>query len=116
MCGLVGFLHKQGYGPVGAHQVAMLNALFRRGPDSTGIAIYGRPRGDAYVLHARLGDADRQNGHVVEAIEKLGFVKELTARGHGVRAEVVWADGLAELADVVEHANGHVDVLSLCRS
>ena len=116
MCGLVGFLYKEGYGPVGAAQVAMLDALFRRGPDSTGIAIYGRPRTDAYVLHARLGDADGQNGHVVESIEKLGFIKELTARGHGVRAEVVWADGLAELADAVEHANGHVDVLSLGRS
>jgi glutamate synthase domain-containing protein 1 len=42
MCGIIGFLDKRGPdAPVGAALLAMLRALGRRGPDSTGVALYG---------------------------------------------------------------------------
>jgi methylamine---glutamate N-methyltransferase subunit A len=117
MCGLVGFLYKSGFGPVGEVQVKMLDALYRRGPDSTGIAIYGRPNESEYVLHARLRDAgDGYREGVVAAVKRLGGVKQVTAEGSELRARVVWPGDLGELADSVEHANGEVEVMSVGRA
>ena len=47
MCGIVGFLDKRGGTdrPVGRTLLAMLDALGCRGPDSTGVAIFGPARG-----------------------------------------------------------------------
>lgn len=115
MCGLVGFLYKSSFGPVGEIQVKMLEALYRRGPDSTGVAIYGRPQSAEYVLHARLGEA-AANGHperVLEAIGRLDGVTSVTASGPDIRAQVAWSGGLEQLADSIEHANGRIDVTSL---
>ena len=112
MCGLVGFLYKQGVGPVGEIEVRMLDTLYRRGPDSTGVALYGPPQASAYVLHARV---ESRNG-AVSAIEALEGVKAVTHAGSDVRAEVVWDGDLAALAESVEHANGRIDVMSVGRS
>lgn len=112
MCGLVGFLYKTGFGPVGEIQVRMLDTLYRRGPDSTGVAIYGRPRSDDYVLHARVLSA---NG-AASAIGALEGVKSVSHAGSDIRAEVAWQGKLGELADAVEHVDGHVDVMSVGRA
>lgn len=113
MCGIVGFLYKDAFGPVGEIQVKMLDALYRRGPDSTGVALYGAPQESAYVLHARLGG---EGDGAVEAIGRLAGVQAVTSRGHDLRAQVAWDGRLEQLADSVEHANGHVEVMSVGRS
>jgi glutamate synthase domain-containing protein 1 len=112
MCGLVGFLYKDSFGPVGDVQVKMLDALYRRGPDSTGVAIYGRPRESGYVLHARL---EIENG-AVDAINGVAGVKDVKKTGNDLRAEIAWQGDLGDLADAVEQANGHVDVMSVGRA
>ncbi len=117
MCGIVGFLYKSGFGPVGAVQVQMLDALHRRGPDSTGVALYGRPQAQEYVLHARLeSDGPGYGERVVEAVGRLAGVRAVTPTGRDLRASVAWDGELEQLADSVEHANGRVNVTSVGRS
>lgn len=55
MCGIIGFLDKHGgHGrPIGRTLLTMLQALSCRGPDSTGVAIFGPARG-AWVLQVKL--------------------------------------------------------------
>jgi hypothetical protein len=56
MCGLCGFLYKDSArtGAVGRVLHGMLLPMGRRGTDSTGIAMYGSPQADSYVLRARI--------------------------------------------------------------
>src|SRR4051794_31761432 len=105
MCGLVGLLYKQAPGPIGAMQVKMLGALYRRGPDSTGVALYGTGSAADYVVRARLGG----NGHrdeVLAAIRGLDAVHEASAQGAEVRAQVGWQGELEALAQTIEGADG----------
>ena len=43
MCGIAGFLAKREGVPVAESLVGMLQALYGRGPDSTGLSLYGAP-------------------------------------------------------------------------
>src|SRR4051794_8541597 len=105
MCGLVGLLYKQAPGPIGAMQVQMLGALYRRGPDSTGVALYGSGSPVDYVVHARLGGNGRRD-EVLEAIRALDAVREASLQGSEVRAHVGWEGELEALAQTIERADG----------
>ena len=122
VCGIAGILFKDTsrVGPVGRTMVEMLQALNRRGPDSTGVALYG-PADEGYRLRARIqpngnggafGDVDRAR----EAIESLASVRDLTTTPGGITATVSYEGDLGELADGVEAADSSLDVLSLGRS
>src|SRR2546429_9020665 len=79
MCGIVGFLAKRDDVDVAANLVAMLQALRGRGPDSTGLSLYGAPfdgdllasvwAGDDGGAHARdaVLEADHRHGEDVSA-------------------------------------------------
>src|SRR5665809_145188 len=104
MCGITGILFKdpERTGPVGRIQVEMLQALHRRGPDSTGVALYG-PAKAGYLLRARLQPDD--NGRVErarEAIEGLATVRELAPTPGGVTASIGYEGELSALADGIE--------------
>ena len=49
MCGIAGIVYKQGPGPVGDGLLKMLAGCQHRGPDSTGMAMYG-PSGQELIL------------------------------------------------------------------
>jgi glutamate synthase domain-containing protein 1 len=115
MCGITGILFKDAEraGPIGRIQVEMLQALHRRGPDSTGVALYG-PAEAGYLMRARLqpngeGRVERARA----AIEALATVRELTPTPGGVSASVAYEGELATLADGVESTDETLDVLSL---
>jgi glutamate synthase domain-containing protein 1 len=118
MCGITGILFKdpQRTGPVGRIQVEMLQALHRRGPDSTGVALYGPPEA-GYLMRARLQpDGEGQIDRARSAIEALATVRELAPTPGGVRASVAYEGELAVFADRVEAAEETLDVLSLGHS
>jgi methylamine---glutamate N-methyltransferase subunit A len=118
MCGITGILFKdpQRTGPVGGIQVEMLQALHRRGPDSTGVALYG-PAEAGYLMRARLQpDGEGQLDRARAAIEALATVRELAPTPGGVRASVGYDGELAAFADRVEAAEETLDVLSLGHS
>jgi glutamine phosphoribosylpyrophosphate amidotransferase len=70
MCGIVGFLDKQGGRPLGQTLLAMLQALGCRGPDSAGLAVFSFP-GDA-DWHLRL-----QGPSGMPPDEVIGTLREL---------------------------------------
>jgi len=121
MCGIAGILFKDPdrVGPVGRTMVQMLQALHRRGPDSTGVALYG-PTEAGYRLRARLqngaGAGNGQEERARKAIESLATVSELSPTPGGVTATVAYEGDLGELADGVEAAERGLDVLSLGHS
>lgn len=75
MCGIVGYLRKRGDAdqrPVGTVVMAMLRALATRGPDSTGVALYGLP--DEGQLRVRLKLADGEPASALEpaVLQRVG--------------------------------------------
>src|SRR5260370_18282872 len=77
MCGIAGILYKQQEGPIGDLLIKMLADLNRRGPDSTGVALYGNlPKGNL-VLRIKV-DEDVQE----ETIDWEAMIVE-TAPGSG---------------------------------
>jgi glutamate synthase domain-containing protein 1 len=57
MCGIVGFFAKSGeQAETGAVILGMLRALGCRGPDSTGVALFGAPSDGNVVVRVKLGD------------------------------------------------------------
>ena len=60
MCGIAGILFKQQEGPIGEILIKMLADLNRRGPDSTGLALYSNlPKGNL-VMRVKV-DEDAQD-------------------------------------------------------
>jgi glutamate synthase domain-containing protein 1 len=105
VCGLVGIFHKgeATEGPVGDVLVPMCQDLFRRGPDSTGFAVYRRATNGTLVVRVDLDRPDLQNAAelTVIATEQLVLVKEWKLIGRSVRLEVD-SDGDGKLADWIE--------------
>src|SRR3989442_12191739 len=60
MCGIVGVFYKGdgAVGPVGQIMTDMCDQLFRRGPDSAGVALYGAPIHGGLVVRVDLDRAD----------------------------------------------------------
>jgi methylamine---glutamate N-methyltransferase subunit A len=108
MCGIVGYLDKGEAGaPVGATLLAMLAALARRGPDSSGIALWGA---EAAGLVARVQSAAPDL--VLERSGRLGRVVRRAAAGALLRLEVRTADSTA-LLRAIEAPGADAEVVSL---
>ena len=76
MCGIAGFLAKKDGVPVADGLVAMLQALHGRGPDSTGLSLYGAPHEGELVASIWAGDdggAEARQG-ILEAIDRHGQI------------------------------------------
>src|ERR671937_830464 len=82
MCGIVGFLSKtenSEYRPLGLILLNMLKALGCRGPDSAGVAIFGRSREPNYILRIKLpgrGNFAEQGEAVAERLRRIVPVHE----------------------------------------
>src|SRR5690242_15371537 len=114
MCGIVGILYKQRdrYGPVGDVQRVMLDALFRRGIDSAGIALYGQPRDGELVLRARVSDAATAEDVVAAVAASADDV--VSRQIDGTAVQVRYAPDGADIAAVADAAEAaargvHVD-------
>ena len=93
MCGIVGIFYKGacdgGVGPVGDVLVRMCQELFRRGSDSTGFALYGRPDG-ATLVRVDLERTDLERGAELAAVAagEVGDVLGWELIGRSVRLEM----------------------------
>jgi glutamate synthase domain-containing protein 1 len=105
VCGLVGIFHKgeATEGLVGDVLVPMCQDLYRRGPDSTGFAVYRHSTNGTLVVRVDLDRPDLQNAAelTVIATEQLVLVKEWKLIGRSVRLEVDTDDD-GKLADWIE--------------
>lgn len=117
MCGLCGFLYKDParFGPVGRMMYDMLGPLDRRGIDSTGVALYGLPQEDSYVLRVRLEANGSTPDAVFGALAGQGAVMEQNVTGANLRARIRYDGDLGALTDTVEHVPA-TEVFSIGRA
>jgi glutamate synthase domain-containing protein 1 len=119
VCGIVGIFHKGEArdGPVGDVLVPMCQDLFRRGPDSTGFAVYRPVQDGTLVVRIDLDRPDLQNAAelAVIAAEQLVLVKEWELISRSVRMEVD-SDADGKLADWIEGRIEGARVFSIGRA
>lgn len=91
MCGIVGlFLKDKSLEPRLGHLLSdMLITMTDRGPDSAGIAIYGKPSSDAAKITIQSADAAR---------DFAGLEKELIAEGIDARVSIKSTHAVIEIA------------------
>jgi hypothetical protein len=104
-------------GAVGGLLADMCQELGRRGPDSTGLALYGEPVEGALVVRVDLDrpDHDAAAAAVVTACAELTAVREQRRTGRSLRLVVGTVDG-AHLADHLETRVLGVRVFSIGRA
>jgi glutamate synthase domain-containing protein 1 len=119
VCGIVGVFYKGegAEGPIGRTLSDMCDQLFRRGPDSAGVALYGHPLEDALVVRVDLDrpDHDVAEGEVLAAVDSVTSVKEAVRRDRSLRL-VVADDDDGKLADLIEERVAGTRVFSVGRS
>jgi glutamate synthase domain-containing protein 1 len=118
MCGIVGYFDTSGHArePIGATLLGMLSALGCRGPDSSGVAIWGAPA-DGLVLRVKAGEgagAAARRRDVLARAGRLARVTSSTTTGALLRLVVSKTDPV-ELAAAIEAAGVDVEVVSLGR-
>jgi methylamine---glutamate N-methyltransferase subunit A len=120
MCGIVGYWGKVAGGEanIGSTLLGMLNALACRGPDSTGVALFGKVKPNEFVAQVKIGD----NGNAVERLREIEErVKKFKAHdftqcGAYLRFVLTKNEGLKEFIATVEATGSDVEVVSLGRS
>lgn len=122
MCGIAGLIHRGGKtADVGQEMTAMLQSLKHRGPDSTGFALYGKPKKDKLVLRFKVAEQEDiakgfkihqeikdRRAEVNRRIEELGGKIETQeeATEYAFRYVVSYDGDRRQLADFVEDVEG----------
>ena len=78
MCGIVGYFRKaESEGPLGEVMLRMITALGCRGPDSTGLALYGGKRKTGAVVRVKLADEEERAPQAKAILHALEAVTEI---------------------------------------
>lgn len=116
MCGIVGVFYKEkgAHGPIGQVLSDMCDQLFRRGPDSAGVALYGRAMSEALVVRVNIerGDLERAEEQLISAVEAVTAVKDFSRADRSVRL-IVADDADGKLADQIEDCVDAAHVFSI---
>jgi methylamine---glutamate N-methyltransferase subunit A len=128
MCGIAGLIHRGNADNIGREMTAMLQALKHRGPDSTGFALYSKPRKKKkFVMRFKVAEgAEARSGFAIarqmnerkdevdKRLEELGATidKEKSIDGYAFRYEITFDGDLRRLASYVEDIEA-VEILSL---
>jgi len=127
MCGIAGLIHRKQTGDIGQEMTAMLQSLKHRGPDSTGYALYGKPRESELVLRFKLAeqaemskgfDIHRQiqerRAEIDRRLAELGakILQAEPATEYAFRYRITFAGDLRRLANYLEDVEG-AEMLSM---
>lgn len=127
MCGIAGLIHRGKAGDIGREMTSMLLSLKHRGPDSTGFALYGTPKGDELVLRFKVAEQeDMRKGfrihqevkdrkaEVDRRLAELGaaILEQEAATEYAFRYRIAYGGDRRRLADYVEDVDG-AEILSL---
>ena len=118
MCGITGVFYKErNDGPVGQLISDMCDQLFRRGPDSAGVALYAPPLEEGLVVRVDLDrpDLDEAEARVASAAGEVTTVLEAARRSRSFRL-VVRDDAEGKLADQIEERVPGARVFSIGRA
>jgi methylamine---glutamate N-methyltransferase subunit A len=127
MCGIAGLIHRGRRGEVGREMLAMLQALKHRGPDSTGLALYGPPADGRLVMRFKVAEQDdlrkgfaihqqidERRATIDARLEELGATIESAeaVTKYAFRYRFTFKGDIRRLADYVEDVEG-AEILSL---
>ena len=76
MCGIAGVINKKKTVNVGEQMRLMLQGIKHRGPDSTGYAMYGKPKKDGFILidansnKFKIGNPSREDPIILKILDK----------------------------------------------
>ena len=102
--------------PIGDILFRMLSALSRRGPDSTGVAVFGKSQAPNLVLRIKLGERgnfEKKGSAVLEEIRKLVPVHRHQVFSEYLRLVIAPENDLRELIEKVEEAADELELVSL---
>ena len=127
MCGIAGLIHRGKTGDIGREMTAMLQSLKHRGPDSTGFALYGSPKGNALVMRFKVAEQEdmkhgfdihdqvkKRREEVDKRLKSLGatIVSEDEATEYAFRYTLDYGGDKRKLANYIEDIEG-AEILSL---
>jgi glutamate synthase domain-containing protein 1 len=127
MCGIAGLIHRGKTGDIGKEMTSMLQSLKHRGPDSTGFALYGSPKGNTLVMRFKVAEQDEMKSgfhihdqvkerrkEVDRRLKELGatIVSEDEATEYAFRYTIDYGGDKRKLADYIEDIDG-AEILSL---
>lgn len=117
MCGIAGYWAKseQGSTPVGCVLLKMLMALGCRGPDSTGVALYGPGHAGRWAVRVKLGDhanLSERSAKVADAAADFGG-KDVKQIDSCLRLSIRELDDPQSFLSSVESIGDDVEVISL---
>ena len=127
MCGIAGLMHRGKPAAIGDEMTAMLKSLAHRGPDSTGFALYGMPRGQELVMRLKLAEQEEtrkgfdiqrklplRKQEVDKRILELGgkIIQSEPVTEYAYRYRFQYDGDRRRFADYVEDVEG-VEILSL---
>lgn len=119
MCGIAGLIHRGKSGAIGGEMTRMLQALKHRGPDSTGVALYGLADDDptTYVLRFKVAEQEEmrhgfkikdsvkeRRAEIDRRLKEMGaeVTRADEATGYAYRYEVTYDGEMRRLIDYLE--------------
>ena len=117
MCGIVGFFSKSG-GQVEAGRtiLGMLRALGCRGPDSAGVALFGAPDDNRFVVRVKLGDdgdLESRARQMASRLEAFSGVSHFSTTASYARFQVSGETDLQRLTSSIESLDEDFEVVSI---
>jgi glutamate synthase domain-containing protein 1 len=116
MCGIVGFFAKDKQeAEIGRTIIGMLRALGCRGPDSAGVALFGTPDGDRFIVRVKLGDGGdlESRAHRISAcLETLPGCSRVSTKASYARFLTEDETDLLRIASAVERLDKDFEVVS----
>jgi len=119
MCGIVGYFRKlDSEGPIGEVMLRMITAMGCRGPDSTGLALYGGKRKTGAVVRVKLADDEvvaTQAKAILHALEAVTEVKTSALSDGVLRLELANGASATAVERAVLHSAPGSEVFSIGR-
>ncbi|HEY7304624.1 MAG TPA: hypothetical protein VH601_10940 [Bryobacteraceae bacterium] len=116
MCGIVGFFAKDNQeAEVGRTIISMLRALGCRGPDSAGVALFGLPNDDRFVVRVKLGegrDLESRTQRIASCLEMLPGCSHVSTNASYARFLTNGETDLLRVTSAVEAFDKDFEVVS----
>jgi glutamate synthase domain-containing protein 1 len=118
MCGIVGFFVKEDgtQAETGRTVLGMLRALGCRGPDSAGVALFGAPDDNRFVVRVKLGESGDVHAKAAQLSARFPDVRDFSAIASYARFAVGGATDLKRLSAAIESLDADFEVVSIGHS
>jgi methylamine---glutamate N-methyltransferase subunit A len=115
MCGIVGFFAKESGAQAGIGQtiLGMLRALGCRGPDSAGVALFGAPDDNRFVVRVKLGESGDVGSKAAALAVHFPEVRDFSATAAYARFAVDGSTDLKRLSAAIESLDKDFEVVSI---